>query len=119
MAELGSDIPMELIFEGMLEGSWRTAEARQCVVKLESMSGSPERTFCKPVKARPRLLWRSQGLGDARTMGSVPRSVVAWIGTNLVENILAESNRVARVKLPKPFETQLMLVSGPLILMTS
>lgn len=40
------------------------------------MSGGPDRTFYKPVKVRHRLQWRPQGVGDARTMGSAPRSVV-------------------------------------------
>lgn len=52
------------------------------------------------MKVRPGLQWRPQGVGDARPMGSVPRSVVAWIGANLAEDILAESNRAGRGETP-------------------
>lgn len=105
IAELGSNIHMKLTFEGMIGGSWRTAKARQCAVKSESMSGGPERTFCKPVKVRPRLQWRPWGDGEARTMESVPKRVLwAWIGANLAEDVPAESNRAAGVELSKLLE---------------
>ena len=49
----------------------KAAEAR--LVSGVSLNGGPERPLCETVKVKAVLPWRPQDVGDARTVGYLPR----------------------------------------------